>query len=120
MSTSLSIQGRIVKRGPVEEFGAKKFRKALLVVEIDGQKYNNQVPFEVTKDALKGYDALRVGDAVEVFFNLNGREWNGKHYSSAEAWRIARPGAEQTEAGSFDPAEPIQEGGEENDAGLPF
>lgn len=88
-----TMTGRIIKRGPVEEFGAKKFRKAILVVEEADQKFPQPIPFEVTREALKKYSDLRDGDEVEISFNLRGREWNGKYYSSLEAWRIQRPGA---------------------------
>jgi len=110
MSESLKVTGRIVKLGPVESRGAKGFRVAQMVIEIDGQKYGGTVPFEASKKALEGYDALRVGDVATVHFNLSGREWNGKHYVNLDAWRIERPGAERREEVKFDPAMDEEEG----------
>ena len=30
------------------------------------------------------------GDQVEVYFNLSSREWNGKWFTSADAWKIEK------------------------------
>lgn len=117
-----TMTGRIIKRGPVEEFGAKKFRKAILVVHEEGQKYPQPIPFEVTRDALKKYADLRDGDEVEISYNLRGREWNGKNYSSLEAWMIKRPGgisdAPADDALPVDVESDAQEGG--GDEEFPF
>jgi len=52
-----------------------------------------------------------VGDAVTVSFNLKSREYQGKHYTSLDAWKVFKDNAVQSNA----PLDSIEE---EDD--LPF
>ncbi len=56
-------------------YGQKGFRKRLVVLEQDKQRFVNYVPLEFTNDSCDAVDSLNVGDEVEVAFRLNGRKW---------------------------------------------
>lgn len=56
----------------------------------------------------------KVGDDVEVYFNLESREYNGKYYHNINAWRI-EGGAASELPGDNLPPDPISE-----DQNLPF
>jgi hypothetical protein len=56
-------------------YGQKGFRKRVVVLEQDKQRYVNYVPLEFTNDDCDAVDSLHVGDEVEVEFWLNGRKW---------------------------------------------
>jgi hypothetical protein len=56
-------------------YGQKGFRKRLVVLEQDKQRFVNYVPLEFTNDDCDSVDALKVGDEIEVDFWLNGRKW---------------------------------------------
>jgi hypothetical protein len=56
-------------------YGQKGFRKRLVVLEQDKQRFVNYVPLEFTNDGCDSVDSLNVGDQVEVTFRLNGRKW---------------------------------------------
>ena len=56
-------------------YGQKGFRKRLVVLEQDKQKFVNYVPLEFTNDSCDEVDSLNVGDEIEVVFRLNGRKW---------------------------------------------
>jgi single-strand DNA-binding protein len=111
-TNSLKITGPIVVLGEIETIttkSGKAFKKAQVVIEIPGQKYNGRIPFVVSRKALDDYGHLRVNDVVTVYFNLSGREWNGRWFVELDAWRIAREGADQRESGTFDPATDLQD-----------
>jgi single-strand DNA-binding protein len=98
--------GHIVKKGDVQTIptnSGNEFQKAELVIEIPEQKYNNKIQFEVTRKALSGYDALRVGDLITVHFDLSGRKWKDRYFVNLNAWRIERCGGDLKESGQFDP-----------------
>ena len=55
------------------------FRKRELVVEFsENPQYPEFVKFEAIQDRCALMDNVKVGDDVEVFFNLKGREWTNK------------------------------------------
>ena len=69
------------------------------------EKYNNIYCFEVFGDEkvenLNKYN--KVGDVVEVEFNVSTNEWQGKYFTSLQAWKISKsnsdtPPLPQTEA----------------------
>ncbi len=56
-------------------YGQNGFRKRLVVLEQDKQKFTNYVPVEFTNDNCDTVDSLNVGDDVEVQYRLSGRKW---------------------------------------------
>lgn len=85
----MKFQGRIVfisevKRG-VSKAG-KDWSSISVVVEEEGQ-YPNKMCFDAfnKEDAI---DGLTIGTLVEVDFNANCNEWNGKYYNKLNIFRI--------------------------------
>ncbi len=76
------------------EIGEKRFRKREFVVELKG-KYPQFVTFQLTQDRCDIIDPYKVGDEIEVHFNLAGRAWNDKYFNTLTAWRIVRLSQEQ-------------------------
>lgn len=56
-------------------YGQKGFRKRLVVLEQDGDRFTNYIPVEFTQDRCDTVDGLNVGDDVEVTYRLSGRRW---------------------------------------------
>ncbi len=56
-------------------YGNNGFRKRLVVLEQDKQKFTNYVPVEFTHDNCDLVDDLKVGDDVEITYRLSGRKW---------------------------------------------
>jgi hypothetical protein len=81
------------------------------------------VCFTLFNDKNALLEKVKEGDDVEVFFNLESREFNGKWYHNVNAWKIDKV----SEQGNFPeqppefrpediPPEPADDGGD----GLPF
>lgn len=72
-------------------YGAKGFRKRLVVIQQDKGSFTNYVPLEFTRDDCDSVDSLNLGDEIEVSFRLSGRKWQRdtnsevKYFLSAEA-----------------------------------
>jgi hypothetical protein len=71
-----------------------KFSKREFVIETQDQ-YPQLVIFQLTQDKCNLLDAFKVGNQLEVSFNLRGREWRSpagevKYFNTLEAWRLAR------------------------------
>ena len=91
--------------------------KGTLVLDIPDDKYPTIIAFDIWKEDLINQAAnLRVGQELEVLFNVKSREYNGKYFTSAGAWRIdaGETVADSPPAGSTKPSE------EPIDDDLPF
>ncbi|MCA9123903.1 MAG: DUF3127 domain-containing protein [Planctomycetaceae bacterium] len=56
-------------------YGQKGFRKRLVVLEQDNDRFTNYIPFEFIQDACDSVDDLNVGDEAEITYRLSGRKW---------------------------------------------
>ena len=67
----------------------KEWKKGGFVID-NGEKFNPTVAFTVFgEDKIKDIITFKVGDQVEVSFNVSSREHNGKWYHSVDAWRVS-------------------------------
>lgn len=70
------------------------FRKRELVIEFaENPQYPEFVKFEAIQDRTALMDGVKVGDEVEVFFNLKGREWTNKqgekqYFNTLQLWKV--------------------------------
>ncbi len=63
----------------------------MFVVETSEQ-YPQKVKFEFMKDSVSALDNYKVGDNVEVDFNVRGNEYKEKYYVNLNAWKINKVG----------------------------
>jgi len=104
---------------PVQEGQGKNgvWKKQEFILET-GDTYPKKVCIAVWGDKIdiKGF---KMGDAVDVSFDVESREYNGRWYTDVKAWKVAA--AKQKEGGKATPAPaaPIS-GGMPSDDDLPF
>lgn len=85
---------------------SEKFSKRELVVTDESELYPQDISFQFSQDKCSILDAFKVGQKVEVSFNLRGREWvnpqgEAKYFNSLDAWKIEPVGASKTEEPPF-------------------
>lgn len=83
---SLEVEGVIHAIFDTENKTAQ-FRSREFVIQTPGE-YPQYVKFQVVQDRCDGLDQLNKGDKVKVWFDLRGREWQGKYFTNLNAWRI--------------------------------
>lgn len=89
----MDIKGKIHEILPVQNV-TETFKKRELIIEyIENPSYPEFIKFEALQDKVNLFDNVKVGDQVEVFFNLRGRPWtdkNGKtaYFNTMVVWRI--------------------------------
>jgi hypothetical protein len=77
----------------------QRFRKREFVVELgDNPDYPQFVMFQLTGDRCEHIDGFKIGDEVNIEFNLRGREWNSpqgetKYFNSLDVWKIEKLGS---------------------------
>lgn len=88
---SLTIKGTLKQKLEIEQGTSKagKEWKSQSFVVNTGAQYNPDICFKLFgEDKINLINNLNDGDEVEVAFNLSSREWNGKWFTSADAWKI--------------------------------
>jgi len=85
--SELSLKGKVKLVGELKTFDSG-FTKRELVITTD-DKYPQDVVFETYKEKTSELSRFKKGDPVEVSFNVRGNEYNGRHYVSLQAWKIA-------------------------------
>lgn len=84
----MEIQGIVIQVMP-EQTGAGKngtWRKQDFVIETDAQ-YPKKVCFTVWGDKID-LDKMQVGKRLNVSFDVESREYNGRWYTDVKAWRL--------------------------------
>ena len=88
------IRGIVHFIDETKTYGQKGFRKRLVVLEQDNDRFTNFIPVEFIQDNCDTADQLNVGDDVEITYRLNGRKWQKdnnsevKYFLNAEAIRF--------------------------------
>ena len=91
----MKTTGKIIKMLEVESGKSPKgeWKKQTFVIDT-GEEYNNIIAFDVfgaeKVENLTKYN--KVGDDVNVQFNISTREHQGKFYTNLQAWRIEKAG----------------------------
>lgn len=90
-SNNFEITGCIRKIFDIEQKMAS-FKVREFVIEVPDQ-YPQMVKFQCKNDRCDMLEQYAEGEEIEVSFNLSGREWQGKFFTTLEAWKIKRTGA---------------------------
>ena len=90
--TELKVTGQIIQINPTETI-SDKFKKRTFTLALDA-KYPQTIQFTLTQDRCDFGNQVRPGDGVEVYFNLEGREYNGKCYNTLNVWKLEKMGAD--------------------------
>jgi hypothetical protein len=92
MSDNLKVTGKVVHIGAIETV-SDKFKKRIIAVETSGE-YPQTVAVEFTQDKCELLDKYSVNEEITIYFNLRGREWNGKYFTNLNGWRIESDAAQ--------------------------
>jgi len=95
MATEIKLSGKIKQIGETQEGTSKagKAWKKLTFQICNNEGYNDTE--QVFQFELFGEEKVdkfvqynKVGDSVDVKFNIDCREWNGKYYTNLSAWSV--------------------------------
>lgn len=122
----MEIKGKVHEVGELQQV-SDTFKKRDLIIEYaENPTYPEYIRFEALQDKSDLFNPLKVGDEVEVSFNLRGRPWTDKagktsYFNSLVVWRLVvlTPGqVAVAEPAYTPPADLNSKPGEEDD--LPF
>jgi single-strand DNA-binding protein len=119
---SYEVEGKLYKKYDTEQKSGTFQAREFILLEEKGQ-YPNYIKFQLVQDKVETIDDVPEGAMIKVYFDLRGREWQGKYFTNLQAWRIETLGQEaksKAAAGEFPTTPPgfSEEGSSYDD--LPF
>jgi hypothetical protein len=90
----MDIKGKVYELGRTEQVTDSLKKRELILEYIDNPQYPEYIKFEAIQDRCNLLDSVRVGDNVEVSFNLKGRPWTDKtgkktYFNSLQLWKVS-------------------------------
>ena len=89
---SFEVEGKLIKKFDTES-KTQTFQAREFVIEVSSGNYPQMVKFQLVQDRCSLVDDYSEGDQIKVYFDLRGREWQGKYFTNLNAWRVERPSA---------------------------
>ena len=98
----MDISGKIIQLLPAQTGNGKngQWKKQEFILET-GDTYPKKVCIAVWGDKID-MASFKIGDALDVSFDVESREYNGKWYTDVKAWKVNS--ARQKEGGRTAPA----------------
>lgn len=115
---AMELKGRVIQLLPMQSGMGKKgqWRKQEFVVETQSQ-YPKKVCLSIWGDKIDQF-GITEGDEVNVAVDLESREYNGRWYTEARAWKVEKSGGSSNPSAPPPPMEEPMDGGGSDD--LPF
>lgn len=94
--TMYKAKGTLLHIGETREFGSGFTLRRFVVDTASNPRYKNPVEFTLKNDRVDDIEDYNPGEAVEVEFLIDGRQWDGpngtKYFADFTVWHIARLG----------------------------
>ncbi|MGL5958692.1 MAG: DUF3127 domain-containing protein [Phocaeicola sp.] len=92
----MELQGRVIAvlepKGGVSKTG-NEWKAQEYVIETHDQ-YPKKLCFEVFGNEKIDQFKIQMGEELNVFFDVDAREWNGRWFNSVRAWKVDRVAAQ--------------------------
>jgi hypothetical protein len=87
----MEITGKVFKMLPLVTGQGKngEWRKQEFVIEIESGQFPKKVCLSLWGDKID-QAAITEGETVKAFFDLESREYNGRWFTEARAWRVEK------------------------------
>jgi len=95
--SELTIKGAIKLINPIKVI-SDKFSVREFVITTADAKYPQEIIFQTVNDKMDVIAPYGEGQEVEVYFNVRGREYNGRYYNTLDAWKVQPTGPREQSA----------------------
>jgi hypothetical protein len=120
----MEIKGKVHEVAPTVQVTESLKKRELILEYVENPQYPEYLKFEAIQDRCNLLDNVKVGDDIEVFFNLKGRPWTDKtgkktYFNSLQLWKVnVLAGAGASTTPEYAPPADISATPDEDD--LPF
>jgi hypothetical protein len=89
----MEIKGKVHEVSPTTQVTDSLKKRELIIEYVENPQYPEYLKFEAIQDRCALLDNTKVGDDVEVFFNLKGRKWTDKtgkvvYFNTLGLWKV--------------------------------
>lgn len=89
----MNLKGTIKEIFDTQQISDRFSKREFVIEYIDNPQYPQYVKFELTQDKCELLDQYKVGDEVDVQFNVRGRAWTNpqgvtQYFNTLQAWRL--------------------------------
>ena len=89
----MEIKGKVHEVSATAQVTESLKKRELILEYIENPQYPEYLKFEAIQDRCALLDNVKIGEDVEVFFNLKGRPWTDKtgkktYFNSLQLWKI--------------------------------
>lgn len=89
----MNLKGTIKEIFDTQQISDRFAKREFVVEYIDNPQYPQYIKFEMTQDKCDLLDQYKVGDEVDVQFNVRGRAWTNpqgvtQYFNTLQAWRL--------------------------------
>lgn len=99
---------------------ASGFSKRELVLTVPEGNYPQDISFEFLKEKADLLNDLKVGDEITVFFNIRGREYNGRYFNNLTGWKLQEISKQPEYSAEPKSSAPLQEPDIDDMDDIPF
>lgn len=123
---SYSLRGIIHEIGEIQQVTESFKKRDLIVIVSENPQFPEYVSLQTTQERVHIFDNLRIGQQVEVDWNLRGRPWVNKegittYFNSLVAWRVTPlKNTQQASQPGYNEMPPVEISGSDDDDDLPF
>ncbi|OKS89177.1 DUF3127 domain-containing protein [Mucilaginibacter polytrichastri] len=119
----MDIKGKVHEVSATMQVTDSLKKRELILEYIENPQYPEYIKFEAIQDRCNLLDSVKVGDNVEVAFNLKGRPWTDKtgkksYFNSLQLWKITSVGGAAGATPEYAP--PVDLSAAPDDDDLPF
>ena len=116
----MQLTAKLIQVLPLQTGSGKNgpWKKQDIIVETDGQ-YPKKICVSVWGDKINE-SQLQAGTRLNISFDVESREYNGRWYTDVKAWKIEAAGAAEAASPANDEQQYFDEGAGENKDDLPF
>lgn len=92
--TTYKAHGKLVLIGAAQEFASGFKSRRFVVDNSENPNFKSPVEFQLKKDHVGDIEGYQPGEAVDVTFSIDGRQWDGpngtKFFADLTVWKIER------------------------------
>lgn len=116
----MQLTAKLVQLLPLQTGTGKngQWKKQDIIVETEGQ-FPKKVCISIWGDKINE-SQLKLNTQLNISFDVESREYNGKWYTDVKAWKIEPSGSENADKPAPDDQPYFEEGQMENKEDLPF
>lgn len=89
---SSEVKGKLIQTLPIQSGvskAGKEWSKQEFVIETTEDQFPKKICFTLFGDKVSILNGISVGDEIDVAYNVESRDFNGKWYHNINAWKIS-------------------------------